>query len=137
MSVRVLRVTLMPAAPILLAATAAPVMMATLATEQLAIVSLDTMHILSLFMQRGTPVIKKIIKGAERIGEYEDKPNESAARNLNIFFSQILMSVLLETTRVTSMATVLTLTVAMSAVAILASLEMASTVPVSTHPARN
>ena len=128
--------TLMPAAPILLAATAAPVMMATLATEQLAIVSLDTMHILSLFMQRGTPVIQNI-KGAERIGEYEDKPNESAARNLNIFFSQILMSVLLETTRVTSMATVLTLTVAMSAVAILASLEMASTVPVSTHPARN
>ena len=128
--------TLMPAAPILLAATAAPVMMATLATEQLAIVSLDTMHILSLFMQRGTPVIQNI-KGAERIGEYEDKPNESAARNLNIFFSQILMSVLLETTRVTSMATVLTLTVAMSAVAILASLEMASTVPVSIHPARN
>ena len=136
MSVRVLRVTLMPAAPILLAATAAPVMMATLAMEPLAIVSLDTMHILSLFMQRGTPVIQNI-KGAERIGEYEDKPNESAARNLNIFFSQILMSVLLETTRVTSMATVLTLTVAMSAVAILASLEMASTVPVSTHPARN
>ena len=125
--------TLMPAAPILLAATAAPVMMATLAMEQLAIVSLDTMHILSLFMQRGTPVIQNI-KGAERIGEYEDKPNESAARNLNIFFSQILMSVLLETTRVTSMATVLTLTVAMSAVAILASLEMASTVPVSIHP---
>ena len=128
--------TLMPAAPILLAATAAPVMMATLAMEPLAIVSLDTMHILSLFMQRGTPVIQNI-KGAERIGEYEDKPNESAARNLNIFFSQILMSVLLETTRVTSMATVLTLTVAMSAVAILASLEMASTVPVSIHPARN
>ena len=128
--------TLMPAAPILLAATAAPVMMATLAMEPLAIVSLDTMHILSLFMQRGTPVIQNI-KGAERIGEYGDKPNESAARNLNIFFSQILMSVLLETTRVTSMATVLTLTVAMSAVAILASLEMASTVPVSIHPARN
>ena len=125
--------TLMPAAPILLAATAAPVMMATLAMEPLAIVSLDTMHILSLFMQRGTPVIQNI-KGAERIGEYGDKPNESAARNLNIFFSQILMSVLLETTRVTSMATVLTLTVAMSAVAILASLEMASTVPVSTRP---
>ena len=136
MSARVLRVTLMPAAPILLAATAAPVMMATLAMEPLAIVSLDTMHILSLFMQRGTPVIQNI-KGAERIGEYGDKPNESAARNLNIFFSQILMSVLLETTRVTSMATVLTLTVAMSAVAILASLEMASTVPVSIHPARN
>ena len=61
MSAKVPRVTLMPTVPTLLAATAAPVMMATLAMEQLAIVSLDTMHILSLFMQRDS------CKGAQRI----------------------------------------------------------------------